>query len=173
MSRLQQAVFAAYGLVSAVAMPPLVPVRFINPAGALRVPDPPGTEVPRGWRGSTTALVSTAGCLLLGLDSGGAWQGLRADSRYESGDSLFAEGEGFFLGCPSDELGIADLPPDRMPGPTPAFSFSSADLAVFMIEVPEAGPWWTRISWEIEDRRPLRGRKGPPPARAGRPPRGE
>jgi hypothetical protein len=157
--RLQQAVFASRGLVSAIALPPLVPVRFLDPAAPVGIPEPPGKEVPRGWRATSAALSSSADSLFLGLDTRGAWRALRSDGRYRGGEGLFEEEEGFLLGCPGQEK---DAEP-RRPGvalTVPTLAFSSADLAIISIAVPGTGPWWMQLSWEIEDRRPLRGRAG-------------
>jgi hypothetical protein len=75
--------------------------------------------------------------------------------------------EGFYLGCPTPVGGReADLSlsfPDRR--------FSSLDLAVVSISVSEGDEeWWNQVIWQIEDRRPLRGKRAPadaPPGRAG------
>lgn len=159
--RLQQAIFASRGLVSAIALPPLVPVRFLPPDGPGRIPDPPGREVPSRWRAAATTLVEADDSLFLGLDTRGAWHGLHSDLRYRPGrpgGGLFSEAEGFFLGCPGQEQSAEPRPGVDEPA-VPVLAFSSASLAIFRIKVPEAGPWWTDLSWEIEDRRPLRGRR--------------
>ncbi len=46
---LQQAVFAEHGFVSAIALPPLVPVRFLPADASLQLPQVPGREVTAGF----------------------------------------------------------------------------------------------------------------------------
>jgi hypothetical protein len=152
---LQQAVFSEHGCVSAIALPPLVPVRFLPVDALPRLPEVPGRGVPAGFVVRVTGPAWSAGHLFLGLDTGGAWSGLRADSRWSDGPPLFPCFEGFYLGCPESGPGISDArhltPTDRR--------FSPVDIALMSISVPDEGmEWWNEVQWQIEDRRPLRGK---------------
>jgi hypothetical protein len=153
---LQQAVFAAHGFVSAVALPPLVPVRFLPVDASLRLPQIPGRHVTTGYTVRATGPAWSDGHLFLGLETGGAWSGLRADDRWTDGPPLFPCFEGFYLGCAESEPG------SRVGLVVPAMErrFSSLDLALLSIVVPDDGAdWWSNVHWQIEDRRPLRGKR--------------
>jgi hypothetical protein len=152
---LQQVVFAALGSVSSIALPPLVPVRFLPLDASPRLPQSPGRDVPAGFAVRVTGPVRSGGHLFLGIDTGGAWPALRADDRWSDGPPLFPCFEGFILGCVESEPGSGEavhLPPvDRR--------FSSMDIALMSITVPEVGDWWEEVHWQIDDRRPLRGKR--------------
>jgi len=153
---LQQAVFAAHGFVSAIALPPLVPVRFLPVDAAPRLPQVPGRGVTAGFVVRVTGPAWSDGHLFLGLETGGAWPGLRGDGRWTDGPPLFPCFEGFYLGCLESEPG------SRAALAVPAMDrrFSSLDLALVSIEVPDdRADWWSEVRWQIEDRRPLRGRR--------------
>lgn len=155
---LQQALFSAHGFVSTIALPPLVPVRFLPADASPRLPQVPGREVNAGFVVRVTGPAWSAGHLFLGLDTGGAWSALRADSRWSDGPPLFPCFEGFFFGCPESEPGSRDT----LRIPSPDRRFSSVDLALMSIAVPADGmDWWSEVHWQIEDRRPLRGKRMP------------
>jgi hypothetical protein len=152
----QQRVFSEHGSVSAIALPPHVPVRFLPVEAPARLPQCPGRNVAAGFAVGITGPAWSAGHLFLGLDTGGAWSALRADDRWADGPPLFPCFEGFYLGCAESgparggELGI----------PSPGRRFSSVDLALMSIQVPDDGPdWWREVRWQIDDRRPLRGKR--------------
>lgn len=155
---LQQAVFAEHGFVSAIALPPLVPVRFVAVETPARLPQVPGREVPAGYALRVGGLAWSGGHLFLGLDTDGAWRALRGDGRWADGPALFPCFEGFFLGC-------AEAAPeawDSIVAPAMDRRFSSADIALMTIVVPEEGiDWWSDVRWRIEERRPLRGKRSP------------
>jgi hypothetical protein len=153
---LQQAVFSEHGFVSAIALPPLVPVRFLPADASLRIPQAPGRDVSAGFVVRVTGPAWSAGHLFLGLDTGGAWSILRADHRWSDGPPLFPCFEGFFLGCaesgPEARASLVVPAVDRR--------FSSIDLALMSISVPgDRADWWSEVHWQIEDRRPLRGKR--------------
>jgi hypothetical protein len=153
---LQQAVFAAHGFVSAVALPPLVPVRFLPPDAPLRLPQCPGRGVPAGFAVRVTGPAWSGGHLFLGLETGGAWPGLRGDDRWNDCPPLFPCFEGFHFGCVEAEPG------SRAAVAVPAMErrFTSIDVALVSIAVPDdRTDWWSDVRWQIEDRRPLRGRR--------------
>ncbi len=153
---LQQALFSEHGFVSAIALPPIVPVRFLPADASLRLPQVPGREVTAGFVVRTTGPAWSAGHLFLGLDTGGAWSALRADSRWSDGPPLFPCFEGFFLGCSESEPAARS----RLVVPGMDRRFSSVDLALMSISVPDdRADWWTEVHWQIDDRRPLRGKR--------------
>jgi hypothetical protein len=153
---LQQAVFAEHGFVSAIALPPIVPVRFVPADAAARLPQVPGREVSAGFAVRTTGPAWSGGHLFLGLDTGGAWQALRKDERWSDGPALVPCFEGFFIGC-------AEASPEARDSiVTPAMDrrFSSIDIALMTMLVPDEGTaWWSDVRWQIEERRPLRGKR--------------
>jgi hypothetical protein len=155
--RLQQRIFGEHGLVSAVALPPLVPVAFL-----------PGTGPPRGilprlnaavaapYRIVMTGLSWDDGWLYLELDSGGAWTALRAGAGENDAAGFFPVHEGFFLGC---KEASADRQKLILP-PVPQGAFTSSRLAAVQIDAAAGeGAWWRRVSMEILEEIPLRGRR--------------
>ena len=153
---LQQAVFSEHGFVSAIALPPLVPVRFLPADAPLRLPQVPGREVTTGFVVRATGTAWNDRHLFLGLDTGGAWSALRADDRWSDGPPLFPCFEGFFLGCSESEPAARA----RLVVPVMDRRFSSVDLALMSVSVPDDGSdWWTEVHWQIDDRRPLRGKR--------------
>jgi len=154
--RLQQAVFAAHGFVSAIALMPLVPVRFLPVDAPPRLPQVPGREVAAGFAVRVAMPAWSGGHLFLGLETDGAWAALRGDERWSDGPALFPCFEGFFLGCAEaapEVRGSVVVPPmDRR--------FSSLDITVMTIAVPDEGvDWWQEVRWQIDERRPLRGKR--------------
>jgi hypothetical protein len=155
---LQQAVFSEHGFVSAIALPPLVPVRFLPPDAPARLLQVPGREVPAGFVVRVTGPVWIADHFFLGLDTGGAWLGLRRDDRWTDGPSIFPCFEGFYLG------GSESDPGEHSAVHVPAMDrrFSSIDVALMSITVSDDGSqWWREVRWQIDDRRPLRGKHAP------------
>ena len=153
---LQQAVFADHGCVSAIALPPLVPVRFLPADAPPRLPQVPGRDVTAGFVVRVTGPAWCEGHLFLGLDTGGAWSALRADRRWSDGPQLIPCFEGFYLGCPEPQLagggGLRLASGDRR--------FSSVDVALVTVSVPDEGAaWWSEVHWQVDDRRPLRGKR--------------
>jgi hypothetical protein len=158
--RLQASLFAAHGLVSAQALPPLIPVSFL-------VPDAPTRGllseldhcISAPWRIRVTGAQWVEGSLYLGVDSAGAWAALRTRARELCGAeplSLFPAAEGFFLGC--GETSPEER--DRIRPAAPAATFTSCVVALVRIETAHAGEeWWREVYWEIAEQKPLRGRR--------------
>jgi len=159
--RAQEAVFREHGLVSAIALPPLVPVAFLRGGE--------GDPLPRGFLGrveravrapylfTVTGIAWEAGALFLALDSGGVWGALREACAPETGGpDLFPVFEGFFLGC----VEATDAQRESIRVQAPDASFSSASLALVSILTLEAGAgWWREVSYTVEEEKPLRGKR--------------
>jgi hypothetical protein len=160
LGRLQAGIFSAHGLLSAQALPPLLPLAFLPmgtaPAGLL-----PSMEkaVAAPWRVRVRGYLWAEGFLYLSVDSGGMWTALRAEALAGCGaepPGFFPPREGFFLGCgeATDEQRASVHPPAS------ELVFTSAELALFRIETPRVdGQWWRELYWETIDRKPLRGRR--------------
>jgi hypothetical protein len=162
--RAQEAIFREHGLVSAIALPPLVPVAFLAGGGG---DGGGGDALPRGFLGrvertahgpylfTVTGITWKDGALFLALDSGGVWEALRAACSAEAGGTgLFPGFEGFFLGCLEADPGQRESIHVEMPDAR----FSSASLAVARISTPSSGEsWWRDLCCTIEEERPLRG----------------
>ena len=158
--RVQETVFSEHGLVSAQAVPPLVPIAFLDPER------PPGELLPQldraapfGWRARLLGAEWVEGHLYARIDSGGVWPALRQAALAQRGTvtrGLFPVAEGFYLGC-------GDAPEAMRPeiNPSiPAASFSSAVVALIVLHPASGSPaWWSELHWEITEERPLRGRK--------------
>ena len=157
--RIQQGIFSAHGLVSAVALPPLIPIAYLaadaRARGLLGELD---GSVRAPWRIGVTDAVWASGFLYLGIDSGGMWDILRARALAlcgaESSGPLLAA-EGFFLGCAEATAEQRGTIRPSVPGT----SFTSGTLALVSIETAGSGPWWAEVSWETIEQRPLRGRR--------------
>ena len=158
--RLQGRLFAAHGLVSAQAMPPLIPVSFVmageHTRGLLAELD---RSIPAPWRIRVTGTQWVEGSLYLGIDSAGAWAALRTRARDLCGAEppfLFPTAEGFFLGC--GEAALEER--DRIRPAAPAATFTSCNVALVRIETAQTGEgWWREVYWEIAEQKPLRGRR--------------
>jgi hypothetical protein len=160
LGRLQAEIFSRYGLASAQAMPPLIPVAFLpleaSTRGLLgRLND----SVRAPWSIRTTGCEWAEEYLYVGVGSGGAWAALRARTLEACGaepSRLFPVREGFFMGC-------GDATPaqrDTIRPAVPPAVFSSSDLVLMSIERPLGrGAWWREVYWETIEQRPLRGRR--------------
>ena len=154
----QNAIFASHGFVSAVALPPLIPIGF--------VPDGKGQEFIAGMRKpvhspyvfETTALAWESGGLYLSVESGGVWDGLRRELEEKAGDAsqrgplLFQPSEGFCLGC----WEVAEEQRAGIRVEVPNLRFSSCDLAFVSITVSGDAEWWRDVGMEVLAKRPLR-----------------
>jgi hypothetical protein len=158
-ARVQEALFAEHGLASAVAVPPVVPVAFLEasvPCGELL--GEMNRAVPAGWRMALRDPAWVDGHLFARVESGGAWGALHACAECRgraANGGPFPVSEGFYLGC------AEALPPARVDiRPTvPALSFSSATLAILRIDFAPFPDWWSELHWEVVGERPLRGRR--------------
>jgi hypothetical protein len=164
--REQDAIFGEHGLVSAIALPPLVPIAFLGRGLQERGE---GQELPRGLLGRVERTVRApyrftvagtaweAGALFLVLDSGGVWRALREACAPEAGGAdLFPVSEGFFLGC----VEATDAQRESIHVKANGASFSSVSLALVSILTPEAGAdWWREVSYTVEEEKPLRGKR--------------
>jgi hypothetical protein len=156
----QSALFSVHGLASAQALPPLVPVAFLDAAAAARGLLPElNRSVAAGWRMRLAGALWVEGHLYAGVESDGAWQTLRACALEMHGPEtgcLFPVVEGFYLGC-------GESRPEDRPGIRPAIpeaSFSSCTIALVGVRTASDGSaWWRDLSWEVLEERPLRGRK--------------
>jgi hypothetical protein len=158
-TRIQEAIFSAHGLTSAVALPPLIAVAFLPGVARARglLAELDGS-VSAPWRITSTGTAWSGGSLSLGIDSGGMWDILRARAQALGGGEAigpFPTVEGFFLGCA--EASAAQREAIRPPVPT--LSFTSSSLALVRLETAGSGPWWGDLYWETIEERPLRGRR--------------
>jgi len=158
--RVQAALFSDHGLVSAQAVPPMVPVAFLDPGriprGLLSRLD---QRVQAGWSACLAETAWVEGHLYARVESSGTWSALRAGAMEECGlpgAGLFPAAEGFYLGC-------ADAPADGRASIRPRVEprrFRTAQLALVALQTLAPGPaWWNELYWEITEERPLRGRR--------------
>jgi hypothetical protein len=158
--RVQETLFSEHGLASAQAVPPLVPIAFLDPAGLtgafLQQLD---GSAPSGWRARLQEAEWVEGHLYARIDSAGTWSALRHTALARCGartGGLFPVAEGFYLGC-------GDVPEAARSGINPRIppaSFSSATVVLIVLDPAPGSPaWWSDLHWEITEERPLRGRK--------------
>ena len=156
--KVQAAVFSEHGCASVQALPPLIPIAFLDAAHAepsmLREMD---RSIAPGWRMRLVGTDWIGGHLFGRVDSGGAWPALRecALAACGPGESLFPAAEGFYLGCGEtpDEARLLITPA------LPELSFGSGTIALVRIFASRGPEWWRTLSWETCEERPLRGRK--------------
>jgi hypothetical protein len=158
--KVQAVLFSEHGLASAQALPPLIPIAFLDAArvdrGFLLAMN---RAVSPGWRMRLTGALWAEGHLYAGVESGGTWGALRDCALGRCGAEkgrLFPAAEGFYLGC-------GDATPEvrvRIKLVLPETSFSSCMVALLNIVTAFDGPeWWREVSWEIVEERSLRGRR--------------
>ncbi len=155
----QAAVFSEHGCASVQALPPLIPIAFLE---AARVDGSLLREMNRsiapGWRVRLVGAGWIGGHLFGRVDSGGAWHALRACALAlcgAEGEGLFPPAEGFYLGCcESPDEARALINP-----PLPELSFGSGTIALMRISASKGPEWWRTLSWVTFEERPLRGRK--------------
>jgi hypothetical protein len=168
---MQARLFAEYGLASGQALPPVVPIGFVeddffsdttgrgeSKARALLERVEKSVRAP--WRARAGALIWREGFLFLGIDSGAAWTQAREALRGAAPlaePGLFPAAEGFFLGCgEANDVQRASI---RLE--VPRLSFSSATITLLRIASPAgAREFWREVYWESLGERPLRGRRG-------------
>jgi hypothetical protein len=160
LGRVQAGVFSEHGLVSAAALPPLIPIAFVpgfsTPDGLLAALN---RSVRAPWRITVGHAAWMQGSLYVSVDSGGMWDTLRGQTLALCGtapDAPFVPAEGFFLGCgdasPAEREAIHPA--------VPPLAFSSADAAILRLDLPSAGmAWWREVYWEFLEQKPLRGRR--------------
>jgi hypothetical protein len=160
LGKVQAGIFEEHGMVSSIALPPLIPVAFLAESPA----DPAvlrGVErsVAAPWRMETRGATWEAGCLFFVVSSSGLWASLHAAAlgRAAAATGPFPAFEGFFAGCLEANREQRSL----IRPAVPALAFTSARLAVVTITSPR-GPegWWNEVTWEIRSEVPLRGRRG-------------
>ncbi len=78
--RIQNAIFRAYGLLSAVSLPPLVPISFASESEAPRLFESLGGSIPSPYRFKARGYCREGAGLFLGLESGGVWETLRREA---------------------------------------------------------------------------------------------
>ena len=171
---IQEEIFRERGLVSAIALSPIVPLAFIQGESVDALPrgflDSLDRAVRAPYRIRTTSALWREGALFLGLETGGVWESLRKACRARGsvpacaapGRELFPAAEGFFFGCGEarepDRRAIARGVTGRVDAAP--IAFTSSTLAVVRITTPARGSrWWRDVSCGIESERPLRGKR--------------
>lgn len=157
-ARMQDALFAAFGCASCLALPPLVPLGFLDSVPSGRVWDGAGRRLPARLRLRPTEAVWRAGHLWMALDTEGAWAALRGElSAGPAGDGPDLPAfEGFWLGgceISGDPEGSRRAAGMAAPGP----AITSCSLAVLSVHCAPGAAWWREVYWEVVREKPLRG----------------
>jgi hypothetical protein len=158
--KVQADLFSEHGLASAEAVPPLVPISFLDPRRLQAdLLSRLNAAVASGWSARLKDAGWVEGHLYARIDSAGAWSALRTCALDQGGiqaGGLFPAAEGFYLGC-------ADAPPEARSGIKPLLaprSFRSGTLVLMVLEAGAQGAqWWSELHWEITEERILRGSK--------------
>jgi hypothetical protein len=148
--RIQEALFTAHGLASALALPPVLPIAAITPDTEAerftRAIEPHRT----GFRIGVGALVIREGTVFAaaeldvdGRDRLAAIASAFADD--DAPDLPFSVFRGFRIADILDTEAVPALPAQAAPG------FSSFYYGLLVVEyLPIEGPWWERVSWQIK-----------------------
>ncbi len=153
----QNAVFSSYGLVSAVSLPPFIPIGFVPDGEGREFFGKMGKPGRSPYNFKIAGFAWEGGGLFLSVDSGGIWKGLQREvtealgGQAELAPRLFAPAEGFCFGC----WEAAEEQRAGIRVEVPSLRFSSCALALVSIMVG-AWPWWRDVRMEIIGKRPLR-----------------
>jgi hypothetical protein len=158
--KVQAALFSEHGLASAVALPPLIPVAFLDAASNGRgLLEELNASAAAGWRMRLSGTAWVDGHLYAGVQSHGAWASVRARALQLCGPEtgcLFPAAEGFYLGCGDCPSGLRP----QIEPVVPEMSFSSCTIALMGVRTDSMlSEWWRDVSWEVRHERPFRGRK--------------
>jgi hypothetical protein len=151
----QQGLFSSYGLASACAISPLIPVVFLAPDAGIPI-ESIGKAAPSPYMFASKGLQWEGGTLYLSLDTAGVWDALRKEI-LEAGlaaeESLFPPHEGFCLGS----WEASEIDRRNIDVAAPLLRFSSCALAILSLSVSTERPaWWREVHTEVTERRPLR-----------------
>jgi hypothetical protein len=153
---LQSAIFSAHGFISAIALPPIIPIGFLpGRSGSSFMQNLPKTSPSPDFRVMDYSW--EGGGLYLRLVSSGLWTALRLRLEEAPGAARvhapFTAAEGFCLGCweaPAERR--PDIPPVL-----PALHFTSCSLALVLLRARfDSAEWWREIHMEIAAKKPLR-----------------
>ncbi|MBA7681432.1 hypothetical protein ES703_89770 [subsurface metagenome] len=160
-AQVQEKLFKSWGLVSALALPPLIPLFFLPPD--LPIPDRVKLKAAAdpAFYCSTQNLVTLEGHLFWEVLSSGRLKALKSSikqlfPRFNQREAprLFPEFEGFFLSSPEIEQGFKEV--ITCIGSLPVIRFPAAALSVLTVDnlcsdrhrrLPGSG-WWESIQWE-------------------------
>jgi hypothetical protein len=165
---LQRRIFSETGLPSFLALPPMIPIAFLNAEPTRESFELLGKSPHQRYRIVTAEVEREDEAIFLRVETGGLWKDLRAvvetwkvasSGRQPPGRILFPAREGFFLGCAEGELS-ASLPPGWHQGfSLPLISFTSATLSLVGVStVSGKGEWWQDVLWRVIREMPLRAR---------------
>lgn len=159
-SLIQDRLFADFGCVSPLALPPIVPLGFLEDVPSGRVWDGAGRGLAGRLRIRPMQAAWSGGHLWIALDTGGIWSalqsGLAAAGPAPDGPDLPAF-EGFWLGC-REIAGDPDAAGRALRAAVPGPAFTSCSLAVLSMECASGGNWWREVHWEVVREKPLRGK---------------
>ena len=154
LDRLRERLFRRHALVSALALPPLLPLGFLEEEAV------PGLRgVLEGLRAAfpleAGGIREEEGALFLAVDSGGSWAALReAIGRARPLRPGFLPlREGFFLAClepgapPEDLLGAPSAGGPPWPPAPPLGRFSPRGFSLLEIHSEPPLPWWRDVRW--------------------------
>jgi len=155
-SQLQDDIFRTTGLVSPLALPVMLPIRFLSDS----VSYPSFQSVFEGINASFT--VQSAGFRLFGgvlylyvrMDEEGERLMETLESRLEKLESPqiqppFSPARGFFLCYDEESQGLEGILQSL--GPPPSFRFSSFGFSLVALTIADPPmKWWSHVSWEME-----------------------
>jgi len=179
--RIQEEIFSSFGLTSALALPPMIPLRFLAgnplPGDSSRDAEPaPTARALDGLTVRTTSFRVVENALYLGAESRlpsgrrtGSTVGLGVDdvlerlplgAHVDTDDPLFPPAPGFFLCVDQETCGESALlrRVAEAVAPAPALHFHPLGIGIFTVEAQSSKRWWRALSWEMQSL--IRLRKG-------------
>ena len=177
---IQEQLYSRWSLVSALALPPLIPLLFVH--GASRISEGKqaealrtalrGQAAPRAPRLATGSYILAGECLFWEVISGGPGGTLQELSglclRFLAGFSEaqrareppFPEQTGFLLALREQGVDLGQALSDLSPAPRLTFPVSALVLlrALSLPSIPAGAerPWWEALQWEEALRAPLK-----------------
>jgi hypothetical protein len=156
---LQEKIFRRFGLPSAVALPPVIPIRFVSS---------PGKVHPlRGVAVRTTSYAIKKRSLYLGVELHVGERMLKSDEAFgineERGEAAatarpFPAYTGFYL-CTAEDESLLPSVVDYI-SPPPHLDFHPLGLALLTAKYRSDRMWWSHLSWELDGLEKVRKQRG-------------
>ena len=146
---IQERIFKGFGLTSAVALPPVIPLRFVSSSGPI--------HAPTGMTVRSTRLETEGRSLYLGVELHVGERILETDDILETAGKKqdepstappFPEHHGFYL-CTSGDASLLSTVVEDL-SPPPHLDFHPLGIALLTMRYLSGVPWWSHLTWEMD-----------------------